>query len=306
MKAHRINPNLVLTVGVIGISCSAIFVKYSEAPAVITATYRLLWTVLLLTPSALWTHRAEWRQVTGRDMGWCGLSGFFLALHFVSWFLSLKYTSVASSSALMSTEVIFTAFGFVIFLQGTLYRKAWVCILTAFAGSVMIALADGVGTGGALFGDLLSLAGAVCVSGYSLIGRRQRDHLSNTLYTYLTYSSCVVFLLLMDGLSGTPVTGWGARELLIGFLLAFFCTLLGHSLCNWCLKYLNPAYVAAAKLCEPVVSSVLAAVLFLEIPSGIQLAGAIVLLVGVFSYANLERKQTAPGEEKTGKGEKND
>ena len=47
------HPMLMIVVGVIGISLSAIFVKYSTAPAVVTAAWRLLWTVLLLTPVVL-------------------------------------------------------------------------------------------------------------------------------------------------------------------------------------------------------------------------------------------------------------
>ncbi len=289
---QRINPHLVLVIGVIGISCSAIFVKYSKAPAVITATYRLLWTVVLLAPQALWFHREDWRAVTRRDVAWCALSGVFLAFHFVSWFASLQYTSVASSSAIMSTEVIFTALGFAFVLKGRIGRKAWGCIAAAVAGSVLIALADRGAASHALFGDFLSLVGAVCISVYSLIGRQQRGHLSNTVYTFMVYSACAAALLVMDVATRTPVFGWGWRELLIGFLLALFCTLLGHSLFNWCLKYLNPAFVAAAKLCEPVASTILAVFLFSEVPAALQLMGACLLLAGVFRYADLERKQT--------------
>lgn len=295
METHRMNPHFILIIGVIGVSCSAIFVRYSEAPALVTATGRLAWTVALLTPSAFGKHRPDWKAVERKDVLWCGISGGFLALHFVSWFASLGYTSVASSTALMSTEVIFTAFGFLLFLGGKIGKKAWGCILAAFAGSVIIGLADGGSGSDALLGDLLSLLGAVFITGYTLIGRFERERLSNTVYTYLTYASCVTVLLLMDLVTGTPLAGWGIKEIGIGFCLGFFCTLLGHSLFNWCLKYLNPAYVAAAKLCEPIAASLLAIVLFREIPSAMQLFGAALLLAGVFAYAGLERK-AAEGE----------
>ncbi|MCI8515070.1 MAG: DMT family transporter [Lachnospiraceae bacterium] len=292
-KECRINPNLVLVIGVVGVSCSAIFVRYSEAPALVTATGRLVWTVFLLTPSALGGHRRDWKAVRRKDVFWCALSGVFLAFHFVFWFASLRYTSVASSTALMSTEVIFTALGFLLFLNGRIEKGAWGCILVSFAGSVVIGLADGGSGSDAVLGDFLSLLGAVCITGYTLIGRRERERLSNTAYTYLTYGFCALALLFLDGVTGTPVTGWGVREIGIGFCLGFFCTLLGHSLFNWCLKYLNPAYVAAAKLCEPIAASVIAVFLFGEIPSALQFFGASVLLAGVFAYAGLERKGTA-------------
>ena len=47
------HPMIMIVIGIIGISLSAIFVKYSEAPSVVTAAYRLLWTVALMTPVVL-------------------------------------------------------------------------------------------------------------------------------------------------------------------------------------------------------------------------------------------------------------
>ena len=96
-------------VGVLGVSASAILVRFSQAPSGVTAAYRLGWTVLLLLPVVLLRCRAELRRVTARDLVLCGASGVLLALHFLTWFESLKRTSVASSTVLVSTEVIFTA-----------------------------------------------------------------------------------------------------------------------------------------------------------------------------------------------------
>ena len=40
------------------------------------------------------------------------VSGVFLAIHFVLWFESLKHTTVASSTTIVCTEVIWVALGF--------------------------------------------------------------------------------------------------------------------------------------------------------------------------------------------------
>jgi len=50
MKLMEKHPLVMIIIGIAGISLSAIFVKYSQAPAVVTALYRLLWTVALMTP----------------------------------------------------------------------------------------------------------------------------------------------------------------------------------------------------------------------------------------------------------------
>ena len=133
------------------------------------------------------------------------------------------------------------------------------------------------------------------MAAYTLIGRYQREHLSTTVYTALTYTACLITLLVLDGVTGTAVWGWPPREWLIGLALAVLCTLLGHSLFSWCLKYLSPSYVSAAKLCEPVSSSLAAIPLFGEVPGPLQLAGGAAVLGAVLLYTWAEREKTPAG-----------
>ncbi|WP_297234303.1 DMT family transporter [uncultured Flavonifractor sp.] len=283
------HPNGVLLLGVVGISISAILVRYSQAPSVITAVYRLGWTVLLLLPVVLLKFRKELLQVRGRDILLCTLSGICLALHFLTWFESLKWTGVAVSTVLVSTEVIFTALGFALFLKGKIPPLGVAAIVMAFGGSAVLALAGG-GQGSVLYGNILALAAAFFVALYTLIGRIQRGYLSTTIYTFLTYLACFLTLLIMALVSGTPLVGYGGREWLISLGLAVLCTLMGHSLFSWCLKFLSPAYVSAVKLCEPVFSGALAVPLFGEIPTPVQLLGAAIILGAVLLYTWAERK----------------
>ena len=53
MKWVEKYPVIMIVVGVMGISLSSIFVKYSQAPSAVTAAWRLLWTVAFLTPVVL-------------------------------------------------------------------------------------------------------------------------------------------------------------------------------------------------------------------------------------------------------------
>ncbi|MDO4740976.1 MAG: EamA family transporter, partial [Eubacteriales bacterium] len=120
MKFIEKYPMIMIVIGVIGISLSSIFVKYSTAPSAVTAAYRLLWTVLLLTPAAVGRRetRAELRRMGARNFALSALSGVFLALHFWTWFESLRHTSVASSTSIVCTEVIWVSIGFCLFIKG--------------------------------------------------------------------------------------------------------------------------------------------------------------------------------------------
>ena len=284
------NPIIMIVIGVLGISLSSIFVKFSTAPSSVTAAYRLLWTVFLLTPSVLLgrQNRQELVSLSRRDGILSIFSGVFLALHFVLWFESLQHTSVASSTTIVCTEVIWVSLGYWVFLKGRLTGKAVLIIAVALAGSVMIAVSDNASGGSHLYGDILALFAAVAVAVYLLIGRVVRERVSTTVYTYVVYASCSIVLLLITAFQGVSMGGYGYCAVIVGLLLAVFSTILGHSIFSWCLKYFTPSFVSASKLCEPVAAGILAYFLFGEQPSLLQLAGGVLIISSVYFYSKLE------------------
>ena len=282
-------PWIMIVLGVLGVSLSSIFVKFSTAPSGVTAAWRLLWTVVLMTP-AVFGKPAVRRELFGMGKKYLLLSilsGLFLAAHFATWFESLQHTSVASSTTIVSTEVIWVSLGWCLFMKGRLSGKAVGAIAVTFLGSVLIALADR-GSAGHLKGDLLALVAAVAVAVYVLIGRAARQVLSTTVYTYTVYSACAAALLALCTAQRQSLFAYGWSPVAVGLFLSVFSTILGHSIFSWCLKFFSPAYVSASKLCEPVVAAVLAAFLFGELPGALLIGGGILILGGVLYYTYLE------------------
>ena len=292
MKYIEKHPMIMIVIGVIGISLSSIFVKYSTAPSAVTATFRLLWTVVLMTPAVLGGKetRKELFHIDRKTFFLSCLSGLFLAIHFALWFESLRHTTVASSTTIVCTEVIWVSLGFCLFMKGRLSCKAIATIAVTFLGSALIAYADSSSGGSHLYGDLLSLLAAIAVAVYTLIGRVVRRTTSTSVYTYVVYVSCSAALLLLCLAQQYRLHGYGWSAVIVGFLLAIFSTILGHSIFSWCLKYFSPSFVSASKLCEPVVAAILATFLFSEMPTVLQLLGGALILGGVYYYSRIERE----------------
>ena len=292
MRYIEKHPMIMIVVGILGISASAIFVRFSSAPSAVTAAWRLLWTVLLMTPVVVTKKqvRQEMRGLDKRTLLLSCVSGLFLAVHFAVWFESLKHTSVASSTTIVCTEVIWVCLGYCLFLGGKLSPKALLAIAVTLGGSMLIAWSDSSSGGNHLYGDLLALAAAVAVAVYTLIGRVVRERVSTTVYTYLVYSTCAAVLLGLCLAQGHSLLGYGISAVVVGLLLAVFSTILGHSIFSWCLKYFSPAFVSASKLCEPVVAAILAVFLFGELPAPLQLLGGGLILGGVYGYSRIEGK----------------
>ncbi len=292
MKFLEKNPMIMIVVGVLGISLSSIFVKFSSAPSAVTAAYRLLWTVLILTPVVFSKKetRKELKSLSKKSVALSVVSGVFLAIHFVLWFESLSHTSVASSTTIVCTEVIWVALGYCLVLKGKLNFKAIMAIAITLVGSVLIAYSDSSADAG-LYGDILALLAAVAVAVYTLIGGVVRENVSTTVYTYIVYVSCAVVLLVTCLVQGHNLFGFGFSAPVVGLLLSLFSTILGHSIFSWCLKYFSPSFVSASKLCEPVVSALFAAFIFTEIPTLLQVLGAVLVLGGVLFYSLIETKK---------------
>jgi drug/metabolite transporter (DMT)-like permease len=286
------HPMVMIVVGVMGISMSSILVKYSAAPSPVTAAFRLLWTVILMCPVALCkaSVRDELKRMSMKLIALSAASGLFLAIHFVLWFESLQHTSVASSTTIVCTEVIWVALGFCLFLKGKLTGKEILAIGITFLGSMVIALSDQNSGGVHLYGDVLALIAAIAVAVYTLIGRIVRKNVSTNVYTYVVYVSCAAALLSICLLQGAHLFAYGVSAVVVGLLLSIFSTILGHSTFSWCLKYFSPAFVSASKLCEPVVAGLLAVLLFGEFPKIMQIVGGIMIIAGVYYYSRIENK----------------
>lgn len=292
MKYLEKYPMIVIVVGIVGISLSAIFVRYSIAPSAVLAAWRLLWSVILMTPVVLGSSavRKELINADKKSALLSALSGIFLASHFILWFDSLQKTSVASAATLVCTEVIWVSLCFCLFLKGRISKKAALAIGVTLVGSVLIALADSGAGEGHLEGDFLAVLAAVCSAVYMLFGRSAQKKLSTTVYTYLVYGSCALVLLGVCLIQGTGLLSAGMNPVIVGFLLALFSTILGHTIFSWALKFYSPSFVSACKLLEPVGAGILAVFLFGEIPAPLALLGAVLILSGVRYYSHIEKK----------------
>jgi len=279
---------LIVILGVLGVSISAIMVRFSTAPSLILVLYRVTLTLLLMLPPVL-RNRQEFLNLERREVLLCLASGMFLGLHFASYFESVRQTSIAAALVLVNTEVFFVAMGSVLILRQKLTKNAWLAIILTFLGSMIVTLADAGGTS-LLYGNLLALMSALFMTFYTVIGSVCRRSLSTTVYTFLVYLAADVTVLLIAVAGGTPLFGYEPVNFLTAFAMAVFCNLLGHSVFSWGLKYLPPSFISTAKLLEPVFASVWAFFLFREKPGLSVLAGGVVVLSGIALYCRITQE----------------
>src|SRR5690625_39612 len=270
---------------VLAVSISAIFVKLaSGAPAGTIAFYRLFIAVVLMLPTILLKYRAEIRSITKRDWMLAILSGVFLALHFILWFESLNYTSVASSVVLVTLQPIFAFVGTYIFFGERFSVAAIISMLITLIGSFIISWGDFQISGLALLGDILALLGAATVTGYFLLGQRMRRNLSLMTYTFIVYGISSITLFLYNVVTQNTFISFPVDHWIWFIALAIIPTFLGHSLFNWTLRWLSTSTISMAIVFEPIGATILAYYILGEVVTPSQWLGGSIVIFGLFLF----------------------
>jgi drug/metabolite transporter (DMT)-like permease len=286
-RIERATPPLAaLTVAVIAVSTSAILIRYSSAPSLVKAFYRVLFTTLLLVPFALARHREAFGRLTGRDWLVAVAGGVALAIHFASWFESLRWTSVAASVTIVQSQVLFVAIGAALLLTEHVTRRTLAGVVVAFCGIAVMSVGDaltGANVAGTapLYGNALALVGAVCAAGYVLAGRSLRQRIPLIPYVIVVYSVCAVVLLALTVADGAALVDYPPHEWLLFLGMAVGPGLVGHTVLNWALAHVESSVVSVSLLGEPIGSALLALLLLGEVPSAITVVGGAVVLLGI-------------------------
>ncbi len=294
-------PFLVLAIGLLAVSLGAILARLAQAetvPSLVVASWRLGLAALVVTPVALLQSRRELLALNRRQMAMALAAGFFLALHFATWITSLEYTSVASSTALVTTNPLWIGLAAFALFGERPHRLMVGGIALSLAGSLLIFWSDSRNAAAGqqpLLGNALALAGSWCFSAYLLIGRRLRAGLGLPAYIWLAYGAAALILISASGAAGEPLLDHSAAAWLVLAGMALGPQLLGHTAYNWSLRHVSATLVAVVTLGEPLCSAVMAWIFFGEGFAPLQFAGFCLLLGGIYLAARGEARRAAQG-----------
>jgi|LZCG01.1.fsa_nt_gb drug/metabolite transporter (DMT)-like permease len=271
----------LIAIAIIAVSFGAILIRLAgDVPVLSIAAWRLGVSFLFLIPFS-WRGNPL-KAMSRRDFLLSVASGTFLALHFILWISSLRYTSVASSVVLVSTNPIFVALGARFILKEPFSRARILATFLSVCGASLIGWGDFHVSGVALYGDLFAIGGAVMASAYFLIGRRVREKVPLPTYILTSYGTAAILLLSIALITHQRLIGFPRMTYLYLVLLAVGPQLIGHSIFNWALRYLSASTVAILILGEPVAATLLAYLILGEGVTLLKGIGAAVILSGIY------------------------
>ena len=270
----------LMAVGVAAVSTSGPLIAATAASALAIAFWRNALAVVAIGPYVAVRRRGELAGLPRRQRTLTLAAGALLAAHFATWVPSLRFTSVASSTALVALQPVWTLMA-ANRLGQHVPRRTWWGVAVALSGVVLLTGVDLALSRAALVGDLLALVGGFFAAMYVTVGARVRRDLSTASYTLVCYGVCAVLLGALCLAGGQQLTGYSTDTWLKLAALTVGAQLLGHSVFNLVLRTTSPTVVSLALLFEMPGAALIAALWLGQRPPWGIVPAAGLILAGV-------------------------
>ncbi|TNE74378.1 DMT family transporter [bacterium] len=279
-----------LAVGLLAFAFAPILVRWAgDVNPIALAVWRTFFAVLFITPFYYQyelKHEKTAKEFTAVKNLFLlkTISGICLGLHFILWISSLRYTSVASASVLVTIHPILLIIGEQLFFKVRFNKWIWGGVFVSFIGSLLLGYADNLTMKGtfpdALWGDFLAFAAAAVFAVYFMISRKVRQHTTWLGYVSPIYVgsaiTCIVLGVLLPGELMLPDYAiWVAVGMAIG------PQILGHGAMNYAVKFVSPTILSTTILVEPTLATLFGVYFFHEYPSVFALLAMLVIVSGV-------------------------
>ena len=268
----------LLALGIFGIGTSGPVIADSKMPIPTLIFWRNLGGTFLLLPFAI--KKREWvSEDHKKGIRTAALSGFLLGLHFLAFFAAMRYTTVATGTALTCLQPIFAAL--YVSLQGHLIpKRSWGGMAIAFLSVLLITGLDLSLDTKYFLGDLAGIIAGALAAGYMLQGAKAQRTISTSTFAVVCYLSCAITALISGLILHVRIWGFPKREWVLAGLLILGAQILGHTMFNLSLKRVSPVVVSLIIFFEVPVSALIAAIWLHQKPSAWIIPGIIGLLMG--------------------------
>jgi drug/metabolite transporter (DMT)-like permease len=290
-RARMLPAYLALVCGIVCVSWSAIFVRWTDIPGPASAFYRMLVPALVLLPTYLFDRPAT--RLSGRTLGIIAFGGLFFALDLALYNSAILKTSATNATLLGNNTPIVVGI-----LSWLVFRKKpttafWLGLLLALSGSLIILWADLDKLTRLGVGDFMALGAAVFFAVYLMATESVRKSTSTLGFLRLAMISSTVALFFMDKLMGISLAVPHGRTLWAVLALGLVSQLGGYLALTYALGHLTATITSVSLLAQGPLTAVMAALLLAEPLTWPQIAGGALVLSGV----GLAHREKHPEEE---------
>lgn len=267
--------------GILALSLSSIFVRWADAPGMVTSFYRMALATLFLLPFFVRRQRsrpaplAQWYRFPL-------IAGIFTALDHATWSTAVQMTTVANATLLNNLAPIWVALFASLVWKQRLTGRFWLGLLLACLGAVAVLGNSQVNNPTLSQGDMLAVLSSVFFAGYFLTTQRGRRHFATISYVWLVGLVGAGVLLITNLAVGNALIGYSPATYATFLAATLISQILGYFSISYALGHLPASVVAPTMIAQPVLTALIAIPLAGEGLQFLQIAGGLGVLAGIY------------------------
>ncbi len=289
-ETHPWKAYLALSLGLIIIGFSAIFVRTANAPGPVVIFYRMLFGTLIMTiPFARNLRKIP--PLPKRGIVLAIVAGAFFGADSAAWSSGVVLSGATIPTLFVNTNPLWVGIGAWLLFKERLSAGFWIGLIIALSGAALVLGINISSDMNINQGAYLGLLAAVFYGAYFLVAQRGRVHLDAISFFWIGTLSTAIFLLLTSlilrhPLSGFPTSSW-INFVFQGLLLQAG----GWMLLSYAQGYLPASLVSPTLLGQPVVTAIVAGPLLGESLRSMDILGGLIVLAGIFIVHRSRNKQ---------------
>lgn len=271
---------LTLSIGLIAIGFSAIFVRQAGVPGTVASFYRMAIPTAILAGPAI--KRLRERKWSGPPLRWAVMGGFVFALDLSFWASGVVISGATIPTLLANTAPVWVGLGALLFFREELPRKFWIGLAIALLGTALVLGLESLRSMSLDLGALLGLLAGIFYGAYFLITQLGRKSLDVLSYFWVSGVSATAALFIFNLLLSQPMWGFTSKTYFNLLALGLISQGVGLLAINYVQGFLPATIVSTTLLGQPVVTALLAGPLLGEKLQPLQIVGGAAVLLGVY------------------------
>ena len=279
---QRTNYFILLAFGAMLIGFAPIFVKLSMLSSSAISFYRMFLALpFLFLLNYILNKKFFFRVKNKKTILYAAFASLAFTTDLTLWHFSMDITSVSNATIIVNSAPIFVAILSFIFFKERLTKGFLLSFLVTYIGIVGLIYFSNNYVNGKLLGDILCLIAAFFYGVYLLVIARLGKENSLNIIFYTTFFCCLFSIIPMM-IEGGNLVPSSSFEWLNLILMAFLCQFGGQYFITHAIGKISAPGASIGLLMQPLTATILAAIIFSEILTTLQIVFALISLFGIY------------------------
>jgi len=278
-KNHPWIHYILLFIGVLCISWSAILVKIANISGFGSGFYRLFFGTIFIIPIWLYFKKPITDKHGVRIAIICGV---LFAFDIATWNSSIMLSKASISTLLANLAPVWVGLGALLFMKEKPNKIFWIGTAISMVGVALIIGIQEVMEANINFGNMLAILASMFYGAYLITVRKGRNSLDTFSFTTISMITSTIILGIICLITSTPLWGFNASTWIALGTLGLIPQVVGWLSINQALGHIHPAVASVSLLSQSVFTALFSIPILGEILTIQEIGGAAVVLIGIY------------------------